>query len=460
MGDGKGTLEFALRQHAVPLAEMHKKYPSVLNVVNRILGLVPRCDGYLEIWPPAFVTYNILVPNLFDIPRCDLGLGIPPALRSLVAHVASRTYGCNYCSAHTAVMGTIFRGPGGNLTRNADALDSAAADRFSAAERAAMDWAASLAHVPADVTAETRLAVARQFSIVDEESIALAVTVMGFLNRFMDTIGMVLEWEALKTSEEHLGRTGWKPGIAFDERFDAELAAAEQAHKNGKKKLPALVPSVIGAVAYDRRVLAAVPKRRDLLMRALTDGLGFEPAYVQRIGRIAPQRALAHVLIERLNVAGDELPIWLKHAMVLVAATHAKNPLLRAHAAYLATRAGAKPEQLTAALDTSRLTGTFSEREAAALTVAHAASPAPSAMSPELVARVTSAFQPPTVIELIVVVAIAAMLQRWTTAYPTERYEPPIGEFVAQHGAALALPPIPATAEQVAWLAQLAALRR
>jgi alkylhydroperoxidase family enzyme len=460
MLEQKPTLEYRLRPHAVPLEVLHKKYPSVLNVVNRILGLVPRCDGYLEIWPPAFVTYNVLVPNLFDIPRCDLGMGIPTSLRSVIAHVASRTYGCNYCSAHTAVMGTIFRGPGGDLKRNADALDPQAQGKFTDGEKAAMAWATALAHVPADVSTDVRLAVARHYSDADQESIALAATIMGFLNRFMDTTGMVLEWEALNTSTEHLSRTGWKAGINFDEKFDAELVAAERAYAAQKKKLPSLIPSVIGAIAYDRRALGGIPKRRDQIVECLKESLGFEPEYVHRIGRIPPKRAFAHMLVERLNRAGDEIEVWLKHAMCFVAATYAKNPLLQAHAAFFAVRAGASPERLAKVLDVAGLRTSFTAREAAALELAHAASPAPTAMTVGLANALMAAFGPPGVIESVVVMSMFNALQRWTAAYPSVRYEAPIEAFVQEHGALLGLAPSPATPEQASWDERIAALRR
>lgn len=54
-------------------------------------GVTPRCDQYLELWPEGFETYNIMVPNLFDIPFCDFGVGtLDPDMRSIAAYVTSR----------------------------------------------------------------------------------------------------------------------------------------------------------------------------------------------------------------------------------------------------------------------------------------------------------------------------------------------------------------------------------
>lgn len=56
-----------------------------------ISGVTPRCDQYLELWPEGFETYNVMVPNLFDIPFCDFGMGtLTPHMRSIPAYVASR----------------------------------------------------------------------------------------------------------------------------------------------------------------------------------------------------------------------------------------------------------------------------------------------------------------------------------------------------------------------------------
>jgi hypothetical protein len=143
-----------------------------------------------------------------------------------------------------------------------------------------------------------------------------------------------------------------------------------------------------------------------------------------------------------------------------VAATHAENRLLQAHAAMLAVRAGATPEQLAKTLDAGGLSASFDTKEAAALGLAHAASPAPTAMTRSLSSSLMAAFQPASVIELVLVVAIFNALQRWTSAYPAARYEPAVEEFVREHGARLALAPVPFSREQASCAEQLSAARK
>lgn len=53
--------------------------------------MTPRHCQYLYIWPPAYECMSVLVPNLWNIPFCDFGIGtIEGSIRGLVAYVASR----------------------------------------------------------------------------------------------------------------------------------------------------------------------------------------------------------------------------------------------------------------------------------------------------------------------------------------------------------------------------------
>ena len=59
----------------VPMPQLEAKYGPVLGLVKVLLGVVPNCDAALEIWPPAFVAYNVMVPNLLNLPFLLWGVG-------------------------------------------------------------------------------------------------------------------------------------------------------------------------------------------------------------------------------------------------------------------------------------------------------------------------------------------------------------------------------------------------
>ncbi|NVB43436.1 hypothetical protein G6O69_36775, partial [Pseudenhygromyxa sp. WMMC2535] len=90
---------------------------------------------------------SVLVPAMLDIPRCDMGRGIPPALRSWCSTwPAAATV--LLLRRHSASVGTVFRGSGGNLARNAQAMSPEACKLFSPADLAAIDYATAAAKLP------------------------------------------------------------------------------------------------------------------------------------------------------------------------------------------------------------------------------------------------------------------------------------------------------------------------
>src|SRR4030095_14137945 len=89
-----------LERDAVRFETLHARYGSLLELVRTLIGVVPNCDPYLEIWPTAFRTYKVLVPNLPNLPFLVWGMGAPRAAVGLGMYVSSRAAACPYCSAH------------------------------------------------------------------------------------------------------------------------------------------------------------------------------------------------------------------------------------------------------------------------------------------------------------------------------------------------------------------------
>src|SRR4028119_1087982 len=173
-----------LEQEAVPFETLHTRYGSLLELVRKLLGVVPNCDPYLEIWPSAFRTYNVMVPNLLNLPLMVWGFGAPRSTLGLAMYVSSRTAGCMYCSAHSC---TFALRRGATVDEVASALDADPA--LTEADRAAVRVARSLAVVPTAIDDEDRAELRRHFSETDAEWIVLSIAMMGFLNKAMDAPG-------------------------------------------------------------------------------------------------------------------------------------------------------------------------------------------------------------------------------------------------------------------------------
>jgi len=79
------TLVQSLRPAAVDLSRLRREHGSMLQIVRLLIGVVPNCDSYLAIWPAGFRTYNLLVPNLLNLPFSVWGFG--PSAVTLVLDV-------------------------------------------------------------------------------------------------------------------------------------------------------------------------------------------------------------------------------------------------------------------------------------------------------------------------------------------------------------------------------------
>src|SRR4028119_1618229 len=172
-------LSAMLQAEAVPFETLHSRYGSLLELVRKLLGVVPNCDPYLEIWPSAFRTYNVMVPNLLNLPLMVWGFGAPRSTLGLAMYVSSRTAGCMYCSAHSCTFAlrrgaTVDEGASApHGVASLRAADAAAAARprrgppgggrapapggvpsLSGADRAAVRVARTLAVVPSAIDDE------------------------------------------------------------------------------------------------------------------------------------------------------------------------------------------------------------------------------------------------------------------------------------------------------------------
>ena len=77
------TLAQQIEAASVDFADLERDYRPLLRLVEQMIGVVPNCHPYLEIWPPAFRTYNMLMPNLLNVPQALLGQGAPKDLVGL-----------------------------------------------------------------------------------------------------------------------------------------------------------------------------------------------------------------------------------------------------------------------------------------------------------------------------------------------------------------------------------------
>ena len=114
--------------------------------MRRNLGFIPNSILIMQRKPKLAKALAQLTAAIWE-PESKVDRG----LKRLIAHVASRTAGCQYCMAHTAGGALHF---GVEDRKLAAVWDYQTSPLFSAAERIALDFAVAGASVPNAVTEE------------------------------------------------------------------------------------------------------------------------------------------------------------------------------------------------------------------------------------------------------------------------------------------------------------------
>ena len=187
------------------MATLRERYGPLLDLVRLLIGVVPKCDEYLEIWPPAFRTYNILVPSLLNLPFSLFGLGgAPVETVGLGMYVSSRVADCAYCSAHTCSF-ALRRGVSGEKIAS-----TPPAPRRSGVHglRAGDDPRGGCPGPgPTDLASQDRDHLRSDFNgRAESRWIVAGIAMMGFLNKWMDVIGVDLEATTAAEVEGTIGK--------------------------------------------------------------------------------------------------------------------------------------------------------------------------------------------------------------------------------------------------------------
>lgn len=171
---------------------------------KRSLGFVPNSLLIMQRKPKMVQAWAQMTAAVWD-PESKVDRGF----KRLLAHVASRAAGCQYCMAHTIEGAVHF----GVEEQKATAIwDYQTSPLFTEGERAALDVAVAAASVPNAVTDEMFVQMRKHWTEEQIVEIVGVIALFGFLNRWNDTMGTPLEDGPLAAGEQYLARRGWTPG--------------------------------------------------------------------------------------------------------------------------------------------------------------------------------------------------------------------------------------------------------
>jgi len=171
---------------------------------KKSLGFVPNSLLIMQRKPKMVQAWAQMSAAIWDAEsKVDRGF------KRLLAHVASRAAGCQYCMAHT-VEGAIHFGVAEQ--KAAAVWDYQRSPLYTESERVALDVAVAAASVPNAVTDEMFVQMRKYWTEEQIVEIVGVIAVFGFLNRWNDTMGTPLEDAPLAAGEKYLARRGWTPG--------------------------------------------------------------------------------------------------------------------------------------------------------------------------------------------------------------------------------------------------------
>jgi alkylhydroperoxidase family enzyme len=393
---------------------LNDRYGALLRLVDTVLGVVPNCDRYLEIWPPAFRTYNILVPNLLNLPVPVLGVGGPPAgVVGLAMYVASRVAGCPYCSAHSCSF-AMRRGASPDKVAAALVPDRTS---FTRGELAAIAVARSLGRVPCELTAAEREELVDVYGGRNAEWIVLSAVMMGFLNKFMDSIGVELEQSVVSEVSSTMG-ADWSPGKAGT-MLDPAAPERPLPSVDGLRTRMRLLPLLPAAIRFDRRWQRETPGRWPAAAAFLSERTGHDFPVLERLRSGRARRSIASVLQQNLDPESSVVGLELKVLVGAIFAEIVGDRRVAGDVAALARHAGLGRDKVRDAIayargdDASSPAGNPSESAALALARASSYSPARTDAATVEACR-ESGLSPAAVVEVITWLSVLQMLHRLT----------------------------------------------
>jgi len=172
--------------------------------VGRNLGFVPNSVLIMQRQPKLVKAFAQMAAAVWD-PEGKVDRG----LKRLIAHVASRAAGCQYCMAHTIEGAAHF---GVDEKKLAAIWEYQSSPLYTQAERAALDFAFAASVVPNAVSDASFEDLRKYWSEAQIVEIVATIAMFGFLNRWNDTMGTPLEDKPMATGDKYLVRGGWTPG--------------------------------------------------------------------------------------------------------------------------------------------------------------------------------------------------------------------------------------------------------
>jgi uncharacterized peroxidase-related enzyme len=171
---------------------------------NETLGFCPNSVLTMQHRPAiskAFINLNMAVME-------NQGR-VTSALKRMIGWVSSNAAGCRYCQAHTIRAAERY---GAEQEQLDNIWEYKTHPAFSAAERIALDFSIAATLIPNAVDNAIKAELYKYWNEGEIVEMLGVISLFGYLNRWNDSMGTVIETGAIESAEKYLGRHDWEIG--------------------------------------------------------------------------------------------------------------------------------------------------------------------------------------------------------------------------------------------------------
>jgi alkylhydroperoxidase family enzyme len=186
----------------VPRAQL-PEFEDYFEFLDEHAGYVPNSFLTMAHHPDLLRGYMAFSAAVGGLDTVDTGLKV------LMSHLASSSFGCRFCEAHTSKT-AVSRGV--DEERIAKVWEFEQSDLFTDAEKAALRLARDMGRVPNETTPAHFEELRKYYDERQIVEMVTAVCVFGFWNRWNDTMATDLEEPVFKLADALLSPRGWTLG--------------------------------------------------------------------------------------------------------------------------------------------------------------------------------------------------------------------------------------------------------
>ena len=171
---------------------------------NETLGFCPNSVLTMQIRPEiarSFINLNIAVMTNDG--------GVTSALKRMIAWVSSNATGCKYCQAHSIRAAERY---GAESEKLENIWEYRTHEAFTEAERVALDFSLASSQIPNAVDENLQTRLRDHWDDGEIVEILAVISLFGYLNRWNDSMGTILEEGAVESADKYLSKNGWNKG--------------------------------------------------------------------------------------------------------------------------------------------------------------------------------------------------------------------------------------------------------